>query len=61
MKYYLSYNKKILGYMMNKDEAEKALKRIHGIIDGIEIMGYDDKTFPIRKHKHVKARNKISK
>jgi hypothetical protein len=61
MKYYLSYNKKILGYIMNKDDAEKALKRIGGILDGIEIIGYDDKIFPFRKHKEVKARNKILK
>lgn len=60
MKYYLSYKGKLLGYMMNKEEAEKSLRRIQNAIAGIEIIALDDKIAPISKLRRGKKWNKKS-
>jgi hypothetical protein len=60
LKYYLCYKGKILGYTMDKDEAERVLSRVRSVVTGLEIIAVNDKITPMGKHKRLRSWNKKS-
>jgi hypothetical protein len=60
VRYYLSYKGKVFGYAMTKEEVERMLRKLNGVLGEIEIMEFDDKVIPISRRKLVnsKARKK---